>query len=123
MRLFGDRARELADLLEFVVHHEDVRRAGEEPAPPRELPPEMEEAVWAHSSRTAPLGFRSSPVGVVLVVPGGPRRVAHKGNVSVALEGAPVELALFAAGRRERAHVRLVGEPEAVAAFETYLTH
>ncbi|MBK5248372.1 MAG: TIGR03085 family protein [Actinomycetales bacterium] len=120
MRLFSQRATEAANLVEYVIHHEDVRRAGDDPSSPRELPAAMQDAIWAQSARMASLGYRSCPVGVVLVVPDGPRRVVRKGSTSVAVTGAPVELALFGAGRREQARVRITGDPEAVAAFEAF---
>ncbi|UNX56152.1 TIGR03085 family metal-binding protein [Georgenia sp. TF02-10] len=87
------------NLIEYVVHHEDVRRGGAEPAEPRVLPPDMVRAVWARLLPTARLSYRTSPVGVVLVVPGGPRRVVHRGADAVVVVGDPVELALHALGR------------------------
>lgn len=112
----GDRAH----LVEYVVHHEDVRRAGAEPAEPRVLTPDLVRAVWQHLGALARTAYRSSPVGVVLVVPGGPRRVVRRGADAVVVSGDPVEQALFALGRREVADVEILGAPGTVARFEEW---
>lgn len=96
MGIAGDRA----SFLEYVIHHEDVRRGGAAPAEPRRLPDATVRAVWEHLGAFAVLGYRRSPVGVVLAVPGGPRRVARRGRDAVVVVGEPVELALHASGRR-----------------------
>ena len=114
--LGGDRAH----LVEYVVHHEDVRRAGEEPAEPRVLAPDLVRTVWQHLGPLARAAYRSSPVGVVLVVPGGPRRVVRRGPDAVVVSGDPVEQALFALGRREVAEVEILGAPATVARFEEW---
>lgn len=107
----------VTNLVEYAVHHEDVRR-GDGPVPPRRLDPEVADALFEQTTRFARLGLRSVPVGVVLVVPGGRRQVVRRGADSVAVVGAPVELALVAAGRRPAADVEVTGAPETVAAFE-----
>ncbi|WP_413450163.1 TIGR03085 family metal-binding protein [Georgenia phoenicis] len=112
-RLLGDAA----NLVEFVVHHEDLRRAGDSPRPPRRLPEEMRDAVWRQLAVMGRVAARKSPVGVVLVSTAGPRAVVRKGADSVALIGDPVDLALYLMGRRERAEVEVQGSPDAVAAF------
>ncbi len=120
MRLVRGRADEAMNLLEYVVHHEDVRRGGPEPLSPRELPAPMLDDIWRRLGQFARFAFRSAPVGVVLVVPGGRRRRARSGAVSVALTGGPLEQALFAMGRRGAAQVQVTGTPDAVAAFEAW---
>ncbi|WP_448071912.1 TIGR03085 family metal-binding protein [Georgenia yuyongxinii] len=109
----GDRAH----LLEYVIHHEDVRRAGADPAEPRVLPPDEVRAIWAQVTQFARLGYRRSPVGVVLAVPGGPRRVVRRAADAVVLTGDPVELALHASGRRAAADVEVTGRRETVGRF------
>ncbi|WP_022916463.1 TIGR03085 family metal-binding protein [Ruania albidiflava] len=100
---------DLTNLVEYVVHHEDVRRAGPDPAPPRSLPPEQRAQVWAKFARTA-LGFYlSAPVGVLLMVPGAPTFRARPGGDPVRVVGEPVEQALYAMGRRPQAQVELRG--------------
>lgn len=107
----------VTNLVEYAVHHEDVRR-GEGPVPARRLDPEVADALFDQTTRFARLALRSAPVGVVLVVPGGRRRVVRRGADAVAVVGAPLELALVAAGRRSAADVEVTGSPETVAAFE-----
>ncbi|HLS74437.1 MAG TPA: TIGR03085 family metal-binding protein [Actinomycetaceae bacterium] len=112
------RLGDAVNLVEFVVHHEDLRRAGDDPQPPRRLPGAMQEAVWSRLRPLARMALRSSPVGVVLVSSTGPRTVARRGADSVALVGEPVELALYLLGREEQAKVEVLGAPETRAAFE-----
>ncbi|MFD1718022.1 TIGR03085 family metal-binding protein [Georgenia deserti] len=110
-------AAETTNLIEYVVHHEDVRRGGPEPAEPRVLPTDMVRAVWERLGPMARLAHRSSPTGVVHVVPGGPRRTVRRRTDAVAVVGDPVELALYTLGRRDEAEVDLLGRPETVEAF------
>ena len=112
------RLGDAVNLVEFVVHHEDLRRAGDDPQPQRRLPGAMQEAVWSRLRPLARMALRSSPVGVVLVSSTGPRTVARRGADSVALVGEPVELALYLLGREEQAKVEVLGAPETRAAFE-----
>lgn len=112
------RLGDAVNLVEFVVHHEDLRRAGDHPQPPRRLPGAMQDAVWSRLQPLARMALRSSPVGVVLVSSTGPRTVARRGADSVALVGEPVELALYLLGREEQAKVEVLGAPETRAAFE-----
>ncbi|MEE6273269.1 TIGR03085 family metal-binding protein [Georgenia wangjunii] len=109
----GDRA----NLVEYVVHHEDVRRAGDTPAEPRVLEAPVVREVWRHLTPMAKLAARRSPVGVVLVVPGGPRAVVRRRPDAVALTGDPVELALYLMGRTEVAEVEFDGLPDVVERF------
>ena len=111
-------AGEAADLLEFFVHTEDVRR-GAGHAVPRALKPLEAEALWHRLVRTAPLLYRRAP-GVVLVVPGGPRRTVRRashGAGTVVVRGDVGELVLHAFGRGASAHVHVLGDPLDVAAL------
>jgi uncharacterized protein (TIGR03085 family) len=113
------RVDELMNGTELFIHHEDIRRGGDVVPPPRELGRAVEDQLW-RSAGMAKLVFRSSPVGVVLErsdVPGAEIR-AKSGNRTVTLVGRPSELTLYLSGRRQAAQVRVVGEPDAVAAFE-----
>src|SRR4249920_3401059 len=69
---------ERVNLLEYVVHHEDVRRAGPRPAPPRNIPADRRAAIWAQLRLAARLTMRQAPVGVVLVEADGDEVVARK---------------------------------------------
>jgi len=112
---------EKANGTEMFIHHEDIRRGGGGLVPaPRELGSTVEDALW-RSAGMAKLVFRSAPVGVVLErsdVPGAELR-AKAGTRTVTLVGKPSELTLYISGRRDAAEVRVVGEPDAVATFES----
>lgn len=112
------------NLLEYVIHHEDVRRGprgadgASEPAEPRDdVSPALSLAVWKQVAGTAGLRFRGAGCGVVLVVPGGPRQVVRRGRESVALHGDPIDLALYCAGRRRVAEVAVQGRGDVVDRF------
>lgn len=111
------RVDAVANLTEHFIHTEDVRRA--QPGwSPRELHPKYTAALWDAVSRGGRLMFRSSPVGVVLVVPGGPRKQVRGGAETVVLTGEPGELLLYASGRRDHALVEISGSERAVRAFQ-----
>lgn len=114
---------ELGNLVEYVVHHEDVRRAGDA-LPPRVLPPEMVAAIWARFAPMAVALSLPAPVGIVLMVPGQPRmrRRARPGADPVRLVGQPVELALYAMGRRDQAQVELRGSTSQVQRLTDWLS-
>jgi len=112
---------EKANGTEMFIHHEDIRRGGGGLVPaPRELGSTVEDALW-RSAGMAKLVFRSAPVGVVLErsdVSGAELR-AKAGTRTVTLVGKPSELTLYISGRRDAAEVRVVGDPDAVATFES----
>ena len=110
---------ERISLLEYVIHHEDIRR-GSTPVPARELPAEMADAVWTKLPAMVRLSYRGCPVGVTLARPGGAVQVVKTGTGSVVLTGEPVELALYVTGRRAAASVQVSGTPGDVAAFESW---
>lgn len=105
---------ERANLVEYFVHHEDVRRAGEG-WEPRELPQAMAELLWQRL-RAARLFLRRAPVGVELVrddltsPEGQPVRLTARARTPVVtVTGAPAELTLWVLGRIAAARVRLDG--------------
>lgn len=104
----------LANLLEFYIHHEDVRRAGPRFSR-RELTQDIEERLWRAVRRMSMLLFRTSPVGVLLRRPDGVTAPVRGGDPVVTVTGLPSEIALFAFGREAQALVELSGEPDAVA--------
>ena len=108
---------ERVNLLEYVVHHEDVRRAGPHPLPPRDIPADRRAAIWSELRLTARLTLRQAPVGVVLVDPNGDQVVARRpvGGHSVVVRGDPVELTLTAFGRQRVAAVDYSGDENSVA--------
>ncbi len=113
-------AAEKVNLVEYVIHNEDVRRGGAQPADPRPLPEGEDAAIFSQLKLLAKLGLRQSPVGVVLTTPSGQTYEVKKGD-GVTLSGSPVELALYVSGRREAAHVDITGTDGAVAGFTTWV--
>ena len=88
----------LVNAVEFFVHHEDVRRAGDG-WEPRSLPGDQQDGLWLRLRLIARLGYRHSPVGVVLRREDGTSITAKRGPHAVTLVGPPAELVLHASGR------------------------
>jgi uncharacterized protein (TIGR03085 family) len=112
---------EAVNLMEYFVHHEDVRRAQPEWRP-RELPESMQRALWHALRRIARVLFHRAATGVVLIAEGLGRRYAAKlpdARGTVVLRGEPGELVLFAFGRGDVAQVELSGDPGDVAALRS----
>ena len=107
------------NLVEFVIHHEDVLRGDGVSGPRRTISLRESDAVWSSLDRLGRLLFRRSPVGVVLRDLDG--RSLHARSTTeigtVVLQGAPVELLLAAYGRRRVAEVGVTGGDEAVEAL------
>jgi uncharacterized protein (TIGR03085 family) len=110
-------AGESLNLLEFIIHHEDVRRGGGDQPQPRDLPAEEARVIFHRLRTLARLAYRHAPVGVMLVSRDGDRQVVKKGERQVQLSGAPIELALYLSGRQRAATVQLDGTPDATEAF------
>lgn len=89
---------ELTNGSEFLVHHEDVRRAqpGWEPRP---ADPVRDAAAWKSAKQAAKLNLRKSPVGVILKTPEGREARVKDGPETVTVVGDPMELLLFVFGR------------------------
>ena len=118
---------ERANLVEYFVHHEDVRRAmpGWQP---RELDPGLTEELWRRLRMTR-LILRKVPVGVEFARddvgngdrPGGTNRqlriTIRNGTPVVTVVGNPAELTLWALGRTSVAQVRMDGAEQPVRAL------
>ncbi len=108
--------RSVANLNEFFVHHEDVRRANGQG--PRSLAPAMDAALWRNvrrggrylSRRLHACGFEVEWAGT------GERVRVRPGEPTALLSGPPGELLLYVFGRQAAAHVDVSGSPEAVTA-------
>lgn len=114
-------AGERINLVEYVIHHEDIRRAGPTPAEPRSLPESELASIFGRISLMARVAFVRSPVGVGLARPGKPAQLVKKGPTPVEISGDPVDLALYIGGRRSAAQVEVAGPPEAVASFQAWV--
>jgi uncharacterized protein (TIGR03085 family) len=108
--------REMANLNEFFVHHEDVRRANGLGV--RSLGPDMDAGLWRNVRRGGRfLGRRLRGCGLEVSWEGGGERVTvRSGSPIVRLSGPPGELLLYLFGRQAAAQVELSGPSEAVAA-------
>ncbi len=118
---------ERANMVEYFVHHEDVRRA--QPAwRPRETSPEVADELWRRL-RLARILLRRAPVGVELVRADGRagrdttarvRLTARARTPVVTVAGTPAELTLWTMGRTAAAEVRMDGSDAAVAALRAW---
>ena len=108
--------RALANLNEFFVHHEDVRRANTQG--PRSLTPAMDAALWRNVRRGSHyLSRRLNACGLEIERTGTDERVTVRPGVPTArLSGPPGELLLYLFGRQAAAQVEVSGPQQAVAA-------
>ncbi len=102
---------ELANLVEFFIHHEDVRRADDDTTP-RDIPDALRRSLWSGLPRIAKLTLRKLPVGLVADAPEAgrrPLRGATGAHGTVVVSGEPEEILLFVYGRGAAATVTLDG--------------
>jgi uncharacterized protein (TIGR03085 family) len=112
-----------ANLVEYFVHHEDVRR-GEPGWAPRDLDPAFAEQLWRRLGMTRFI-LRKAPVGIEFArddLDGGDGDSQHRMSVKtgtpvVTVVGHPSELVMWALGRTGAAQVRLDGAGQALAAL------
>jgi uncharacterized protein (TIGR03085 family) len=109
--------RTLLNLNEYVVHHEDVRRANG--LGPRTDRPELQDELWRLLRRGgARLMLRKvSGAAVRLTRPDGDTVAVGKGP-EVTIAGDPLDLLLYLQGRRGAAEVEIAGPPSARTALE-----
>lgn len=104
----------LTNLAEYVVHHEDIRRAQPDWVP-RAVPASLADSLWKQLRVTALAAFRRAPDGVLLLRAGTDASItAKRGPLVVAIEGDPVEVLLYAFNRRTAARVDIRGDDAAV---------
>ncbi|NVM99789.1 TIGR03085 family metal-binding protein [Arthrobacter sp. SDTb3-6] len=103
-------------LVEYVIHHEDVRRGGGNHQP-RSLPPGQLDALWARLPLMARMAYRRSPTAVTIAAKNHPAVPVHKGSGRVLVSGDPVEVALYISGRQRAADVDVTGSGAALDAF------
>jgi uncharacterized protein (TIGR03085 family) len=118
---------ERANLVEYFVHHEDVRRAQPD-WEPRELGSDVAAELWRRL-RLARLMLRRAPVGVELVRAdaraasdgAGPVRITARARTPVVtVAGTPAELTLWTMGRTGAVQVRMDGSDAAIAALRAW---
>lgn len=104
---------DVANLFEFFVHHEDLRRASGKG--PRPADADLDRALAGTLKRAGRLLFRRAGVGVTLVPDHGAAHTVHRptGAGAVRVAGPVGELVLYAFGRRGVAQVRVDGPERA----------
>jgi uncharacterized protein (TIGR03085 family) len=110
--------RRVPNLIEFFVHHEDVRRANARG--PRTTEPAMDQALW-HGLTRVPwfLARRLRGAGLELHWAGATNTVrARRGQPTACITGLPGELLLYLFGRKDAAHVQVSGPADAVQAVQ-----
>jgi uncharacterized protein (TIGR03085 family) len=112
--------KDAVNLMEYVIHHEDVRRA--QPGwGPRAVPSTLADQVWTALRLASRPALRRAKDGVLLRRAGSDATITAKGGaltVTVTVTGDPIELALFVSGRGRHARVELTGDDAAVARLE-----
>jgi uncharacterized protein (TIGR03085 family) len=109
----GDKA----NLIEFFVHHEDIRRA-QPHWEPRGDDAVRDDALWKVLNLLGRVLYRRSPVGVILRSAGRPDLVVKKGVPNVVVVGLPGEIVLHAYGRPiDKVRVVVQGERSDVEGF------
>jgi uncharacterized protein (TIGR03085 family) len=118
---------ERANLVEYLVHHEDVRRAQPD-WQPRVIGSDLADELWRRL-QLARLFLRGAPIGVELVRAdaaatndGGSRvRITARARTPmVTVAGTPDELTLWTMGRTDAARVRMDGSDADVAALRAW---
>lgn len=108
-----DPLHDPANLHEFYVHHEDVRRLYD--PGPRAAAPGLDAALWSRLRLLAPaFTRRARGLGITLVTPGAQSLRARRGAEEVVLRGTARELFLWMWGRRAVAEVAVEGAAAAV---------
>ena len=108
---------EATNALEYLVHHEDVRRAQPDWTP-RDLPDAVNDEIWRRTIRVARLAVRRTSVGVALARPTGNPETVRDAEPLGIVRGNPVELALWTYGRSPVADITLEGPEDAIAALK-----
>jgi uncharacterized protein (TIGR03085 family) len=115
-----------AQLAEYFVHTEDVRRAGPDgrDVPTRPRSPAHTAALWRALRQRAPMLLRRAPVPLELTDGEQVLRVGHAGHgggaTAAVVRGDVGDLLLWAYERSRVAHVEVEGDAEQVAALERF---
>jgi uncharacterized protein (TIGR03085 family) len=105
--------RERMMLREYLIHHEDIRRANA--LPPRAASPGLQDAAWKLAASFAKrMVVVEAPYGLELVTPDGRSQIVREGQQRVRLRGEPIELLLYAFGRTSAAQVEILEHADKV---------
>lgn len=108
--------REQLNLVEYAVHHEDVRRANG--LPRRGDIDDLQDALWPKVRGLARFAIRGVPAGAgIHLVRAGTGDIAHarRGDRVATVTGEPLEVLLWAYGRGDHADVDVHGDPDILA--------
>ena len=106
------------NLMEYFVHHEDVRRAEDDWEPRSDS--ELDAALWHTLKRGARLmTLRLRDAGLELVAPGHGSVIARSAEPRAVVTAGPQELTLLMFGRRKAARLEVEGPEAARTALET----
>ena len=105
--------RTLLNLQEYVVHHEDVRRANG--MGPRTDRTDLQDALWSNLRRGARFLLRKVKGATVRLQRPDGAAVSTGSGPEVVVTGEPVELLLYLFGREAVAQVEITGDPAAQA--------
>ena len=103
--------RTMINLQEYVVHHEDVRRANG--LGPRTDRPDLQDALWGLVRRGVRFMLRKVHGATVRLQRTGGDQVSHGHGPEVVVTGEPIDLVLYLFGREGAAQVEITGDPEA----------
>lgn len=105
------------NLVEFYIHHEDIRRA--QPSwEPRVLDAREQNGIWRAIRHAGRMLVTGADVGVVAERSDTGERVPlKKGHREVVVRGLPSEIALYVYGRQDHAHVDVLGSADDVASL------
>jgi uncharacterized protein (TIGR03085 family) len=107
----------LANLIEFVIHYEDVRRAQPNWRPRTDIP-ELQTEIRKRLPKFSLLALRKSKVGLLMVDQEMTQHWLKRGRTAIEIHGEPIEILLYLSGRQQNAQVSIHGSPAAIATFE-----
>ncbi len=110
-----------ANIIEFAVHAEDVRRAKPDWTA-RDIDAELNEALWSRLPRMSKLLLRKLPMGITVqrTDVAAPPAAIKTGSPVLLLTGSPLDLMLLVHGR-SAVDVKFDGDDSAIATFRTSL--
>ncbi|MFY1637560.1 TIGR03085 family metal-binding protein [Solwaraspora sp. WMMB335] len=97
---------EVANLMEFFIHHEDVRRAQPD-WQPRDVPPGEQAALWKRVVALGKLHLRRFPGRVRVLADGYGEFAVGVGDDPVLISAPPGELVMFLTGRQRVSRVEI----------------
>jgi hypothetical protein len=114
------RFDERLNLVEYGVHHEDLRRGSGPVAPATCLRPSSTRSGVARLILKR--AYRKAPVGVELAPDAGAVMPVRRGPSAVTVSGSRLDLILHAFGRRGAADVQVDGSTDGVSSFTRWAT-